>query len=263
MNEGIFIAASGGMKQQLKLEVISNNLANLNTPGFKKDEIVFESLVLPFFQEKHPGNEIPAVLQESNLNTRGAYVGISGSTTDFSQGALVVTTNTLNVALEGEGFFVIETAEGIRYTRNGSFQLDGLGQLVTKDNHLVLGDTGSPIVMDAQGKSITIDADGFISIGNGLGTTPVGKIKLVRFEDHSLMIKEGAGYFRMSDPDAIEIFPDEVIVRQGFLESSNVQPVEEMIKMIETVRVFEAYQKIIQIIDEADNQSISNISQVA
>lgn len=263
MNEGIFIAASGGIKQQHKLEVISNNLANLNSPGFKKDELVFESLVAPFFQENIPGIGIPAVFQESHFNTGGAYVGISGSTTDFSQGALIVTTNTLNVALEGEGFFVIETPEGTRYTRNGSFQLDGLGQLVTKDNHLVLSDADEPIVIDAQGKSVTIDSEGFISTGNGLGTTPAGRIKVVRFEDPSLMVKEGAGYFRMSNPDAIEISADEIIVRQGFLESSNVQPVEEMIKMIETVRLFEAYQKVIQAIDEADNQSIRNISQVA
>lgn len=264
MNEGIYIAASGGIKQQAQLDVVSNNLANLNSPGFKKDGLIFEAIVPPTnSQVSHDKANASASLARE-LISNVAYVGIVKTQTDFSQGALFETQNMLDVALDGDAFLVVETEEGTRYTRGGNLKLDGLGQLVTRDNYRVLSVLGDPIVIEAaQGANISIDSDGSIIVGNGLENSTIGKLKIVTFENKTALVKEGAGYFKNTDPAENEIIPKGVSVHQGFLESSNVQAVGEMIKMIETVRVFEAYQKIIQAIDEADTQSVNNIARVA
>lgn len=264
MLDGLYIASSAGVKQQRKLEVISNNLANLNTPGFKKDELVFKEMEPPFkatavFEDtrSRPG-------LSSLSNTHGSsYVGVDNETINFKQGSLQKTGNPSDLALEGEGFFVVETPDGPRYTRQGSFRLNEQGQLVNGDGFVfqAIGETN--ILIPPDNPVISVDSQGVVSIGLDQETQNVGQLKLVRFENPRALKKEGEGLYSISDPDRQAIPLEDAKVLQGFVENSNVNAVEEMTRMIQTVRTFEAYQKIIQSIDEADQQSVTSIARLA
>ena len=260
MNEGIFVAASGAMKQQRQLEVTSNNLANLNTPGFKKNQMAFEELIPPFKNHRGSVGNFSKVEPQGNSIS---YVGISGFRTDFSQGVMTNTGNSFDLALEGDGFFSIATGEGIRYTRSGNFSLDAQGQMVNKQGQPFLDINNKPIFIPPGASLITVGNDGTLSFNTEGSSQTIAQLKLVGFADKSQLIKEGNGLFRISDAAVVEGFSANVKVLQGFVEVSNVNVVEEMVAMIASVRLFEAYQKLIQSIDEADNQSVNNIARVA
>ncbi len=260
MQEGIYIAASGAFKQERKLQTISNNLANLGNMGFKRDGLVFREMIPPFNGPAQP----PSVPDLPVPGTRPpfdvSYVGITDFFTDTRQGTLRQTGNSLDVALEGNGYFVVQTPQGDRYTRNGNFKLSADGFLATQEGHKVVNEEGDPIKIDtAQGGTITIDTRGNISVGKGLSNQPLGKMRLADFADPSVLVKEGDGLFRSgARPET----PKEVVVSQGFLETSNVNSVEEMTEMIMTLRAFEAYQKMVQSIDEADDQVVNSLGRV-
>ncbi len=262
MHEGIYIAASAGLKQQSKLDIIANNLANLNNSGFKRDGVVFKEIIAPF--EKDGGLEEARneLLPPGQSNEGVAYVGINGFYTDHTQGAVIATGNSLDIALEGDGFFKIDTPAGERYSRKGNFRLDTQNRLVTQEGNPVLNKAGSPVVIDANGGAIGIDASGVVTVGNGINNINVGQINLVRFENRELLAKEGSGLYKKKDPDSSELVATTTSARQGFLETSNVNTMEEMTEMISTMRGFEAYQKVIQSIDEADDQAANAIGRV-
>jgi len=262
MQEGIYIAASAGLKQQTKLDIIANNLANVNNAGFKKDGIIFKELIPPFEPDTSFESSRNTLLPADVSNRNVAYVGINEFYTNHSQGNLVQTGNSLDLGLDGEGFFAVNTPQGVRYTRNGNFRLDTNEQLVTQEGYPVLGDAGGPVTIPAQGGNVTIDAAGTVSVGGGIGITAIGQIRAVNFENKKDLVKVGADLYRTADPQIKETPAANVSVRQGFLESSNVNTVEEMTQMISTLRGFEAYQKVIQSIDAADEQSVNNIGRV-
>lgn len=263
MQEGIFIAASGAMKQMRQLNVLSNNLANLNNVGFKRDQLVFEAMIPPFQDpagfETARNALLPARL--SNLNT--AYVVVAGFVTDHSQGGLEKTDNVLDLALQGEGFFRVQTPSGIRYTRKGNFQLDSQGFLVTQNQFQVLGEKDEPLLIPALGRDITIDTEGLVSAGSGLTSVPLGQLKLAAFDDLTALEKQGDGLYKLIDPSQKEQTPKGTTIQQGFLEQSNVKSIEEMTRLIETHRMFEAYQKMIQAIDEVDDRAVNVLARVA
>jgi len=265
MNEGIYIAVSGALKQEKKMSVIANNLANVNSSGFKKDQIVFESLLPPFKDkgdltfEKSRNELLPP--EQSNANV--AYVGVSGFSTNFSQGALEQTSNTYDLAIDGKGFFVINTPEGLAYTRKGNFHLDTNNRLVDQNgNPLQSGLGGQDVTIPNIGGKTTIDPKGFISIGNGLGNIPVGQIGIVDFVNGENLVKAGEGLYKPADKGATGVQPRESAIRQGFIEQSNVSSVDEMTKMIETVRAFETYQKVIQAIDGVDERAVNSLGRI-
>ena len=264
MNEGIFIAASGGMKQQRKLEVLSNNLANVNTPGFKKNRMTFTEVISPFKKDSALGIITSGFSRPEFSSNDVSYVAISGFTTDFSQGVLTNTGNSFDLALEGDGFFAVATNEGIRYTRTGNFTLDDQGQIVNKQGQSFLDINDKPIFLPPDASSeITVGDEGTLSFSTEGSSQSIGQFKLVRFSDKSQLVKEGNGLFHLSDPGVVEEVPGNLKILQGFVETSNVNLVEEMVAMIDSVRTFEAYQKLIQSIDEADNQSVNTIARVA
>lgn len=257
MQEGIFIAASAAIKQERKMNILSNNLANLNNVGFKKDQLVFESMIPPFAEGLTFETSRNALLPAAKSNSNVAYVAVTGFVTDYSQGVLEKTDNVLDLALDGKGYFVVQTPAGIRYTRKGNFQLDTQGRLIAQNGFPVLGNQGSPLVIQAQDGKISIDSSGSISTGAALSNVPVGKIKIVRFSDGAVMEKEGDGLYRLIDPTREEQEAEGTSVRQGFLEQSNVNSVEEMTNMITTVRAFEGYQKMIQALDQIDERAVN------
>lgn len=263
MNEGIFVAASGGIKQQRILDVLSNNLANINTPGFKKDQMAFEEL-LPPFKTFNDASITPRKI--SNLESQEnsiSYVGISGFSTDFSQGVMTNTGNSFDLAIEGDGFFAVKISEGIRYTRTGSFTLDDQARMVTKQGQPLLDINNKPIFIPPDAGQITIGNDGLVSFDTGGISQTIAQLKLVLFSEKNQLVKEGNGLYKLSNPATVEEFPVNIKIFQGFVEASNVNVIEEMVAMIQSVRLFEAYQKLIQSIDEADNQSVNVIARVA
>jgi flagellar basal-body rod protein FlgF len=262
MHEGIFIAASAGLKQGRKLEVIAQNLANVNNTGYKRDRLVFEEFMPPFSPDEglNAGRNVQLSPEKSNKNV--SYVGISDFYTDYSPGAFKQTDGTLDFALDGPGFFSVATQEGVQYSRNGNFRLNTKNQLVNQKGQPILNPQNNPIVIDAPGADIAVDADGNISAGSGLNNLAIGKIKIVDFKNPKTLEKLGDGLFNQTDPEA-EIKPIKgTTVRQGFLENSNVSSVEEMTDMLATLRLFETYQKMIQSIDSMDDQSVNDIGRV-
>tara|TARA_B100000686_G_scaffold348459_1_gene439543 strand:+ start:1305 stop:2093 length:789 start_codon:yes stop_codon:yes gene_type:complete len=261
MQEGIFIAASGALRQQRKLEVLANNLANMNNAGFKKDDLVFESMVPPFRKDSlDVSRNVLLPVEQSNLNV--SYAGVAGFSTNFTQGTLDQTNNVFDVALDGEGFFVVDTPDGVRYTRKGNLHLDEQNNLVTQNGFLLQGAQGGNITLPNVTGEITIDTDGNISGGSGVAIVPLGRMKVVTFDDKTGLEKKGDGMFKLIDPSTQEQIPGKTQVRQGYVEQSNVKSVDEMVSLIDTVRSFEAYQKMIQTIDQLDERSANSIGRV-
>lgn len=223
MISGIYNLIDGSLTQQLRFETIANNMANINTNGFKKNIISFN--------------------QALEMN--------SISKADFTQGPVRHTGNELDVALDSEGFFKIQTGNGIRYTRDGAFTLDENGTLVTLNGDSVFGQNG-PITID--GSKVTIGGDGQVQVDD----ESVDRLIVVDFENPQLLQKEGGSmYFYSGEEKEISTVED-VGVQQGYLESSNVNSTEEMIKMIETYRAFESVQKAIQSIDKVTDKMVND-----
>ncbi|NOX90051.1 MAG: flagellar basal-body rod protein FlgF [Calditrichaeota bacterium] len=214
-------------------DVIANNLANINTRGFKKDLVFFEVL-----------NNDP----DGETKPRMA--------TDFAQGALTQTSNPLDVALSGSGFFTVETENGIAYTRDGHFKLDENGVLRTQQGYAVLGEGGliSLVGDDLTPKNITITQDGEIYLDDQY----VDRLAINDFEDYSQIKKRGDNVFITADD--VEPLPvEKVEVRQGFLEESNINPAEEMIQLIEVQRQFESIQRMVRALDETFRKAAGEI----
>lgn len=263
MDEGIYIAAAGGMKQQQKMDIISNNLANVNNVGFKKDQAIFESMMTPFKNDLSFEASRNALLSPALSNDSVSYVGVSGFSTNHSQGSLYQTGNPLNVGLDGSGYFAVQTDAGVRYTRKGEFKLDKNSLLVTQSGRPVLDTNGQPVRIDTFGQQIILDPDGTVSTSNGKDSTAIAKLKVVDFNDKSQLIKEGDGLYRLADPKTPEQTPTATLLKQGMLESSNVNVVADMAGMMESLRIFESYQKVIQSIDQMNNASANTIGKLS
>lgn len=265
MIEGLYIAASGGTKQLKKLDILSNNIANINTHGFKRDLLVYEEKTAPAQSFSNNSSETKSLNQFNGYDPAVSYVQVMQSRTDFSQGSFLKTDNALDVAIEGQGFFVVNTPKGNRYIKNGHFKLDGQGNLVDQKGNMVLDRKDEPILIPLGTREITIVNDGSVFGGTEpeLEREFLGQLKVVNFNDLQALKKEGLGLYNLPDSSTQEILVSDAKVLQGFLENSNANPIHEMTKMIETLRQLEAYQKIIQSIDEVDDQSVNNLGQVA
>jgi len=220
---GIYKLIDGCLVHDLRFETISNNLANQNTNAFKKDILSFnQSLTMNYVSE-----------------------------TDFSPGSVRYTGNDLDVALEGKGFFKVQTANGMRYTRDGVFGINAEGVLITRNGDPVLGQSG-PIKI--QGKKVIIANDGQVVVDN----VPGDRLAVVDFEQPRLLKKEGGSYFSHQEEGRGMSAAKNVSVKQSYLESSNVNPTEEIVKMLEAFRAFESVQKAIQSIDEITSKMIND-----
>ncbi len=240
-----------GLRQERKLELIANHLANVDTAGFKADILSYSSSDIKINQDcssSYPPCPDCSPCEE-NRTMRILNPEIS---VDFLQGDIRHTGNTFDIALEDEGFFKIMTQQGVRYTRNGSFTLDNNGSLVTQNGDAVLGRNGRITIA---GRITEINSNGEIIVDK----TPLDSLDVVTFEDLRVLQKEGSSLFKSNSPLTKEIIPDNILVKQGALERPNVFIVTEMTKMIETNRMYEAYQKVIQSFDEMDSKAINEI----
>ncbi|AXS41210.1 flagellar basal-body rod protein FlgF [Breoghania sp. L-A4] len=223
-----------------KLDVIANNLANLNTTGYKGQNLIFEEYLMPVAE----ASEFPR--RDETLS----YVHDYQSFHDFSTGSITLSGNPLDVAIEDEGFFVIETAQGERYTRSGNFQTDTEGQIVTSDGRPVLGD-GGPITLGPTDTAITIARDGTISSENGVR----GKLRIVRFEEPQAMQNQGDNLFTGENP----IDVDSPRLSQGAIEGSNVRGVVEMTRMIQVTRDYQSITKMMKEQDDLLKRAINSL----
>jgi len=216
--EAVALSRMSAMTRQM--DIIANNLANANTPGFKSERVRFEEY-----------------LQGEDALER-SYVLDAGTLRDLQVGSVEFTHNPLDVAINGEGYFTVRTEQGDRYTRDGHFRLDDTGTLVTSDGEPVLGNGGAPIVLSGKGQ-ISITPEGVISED---GVT-VGQLGLVTFQNEQTMQREHGSLYSTAERPEPVARPSLV---QGGLERSNVQPIIEMSQMIELLRGFQASQKLIQ-----------------
>lgn len=252
MQNGLYVATSGLLMQEERLNVISNNLANVNTTGFKKELALFSDY-RPV-DKRFPQNYI----QKSYYNrTINSSVKLDDITTDFVHGPFKSTDNTFDLAIEDENnFFTVETPFGVRFTKDGSFTLNSQGELVTHDGFNVLDTAGNPIIIPQGAQSVEFLRDGNILIDGA----QVATLSVARFEDLEYLQKIGRNLY--AAVDTLPQVPDFAGVRQGFLEMSNVEPVMEMVRMIEALRGFEMYQKAVHTYDSMNEKAANDIARI-
>jgi flagellar basal-body rod protein FlgG len=241
----MYAAVSGSLASMRRMDVISNNLANVNTPGYKKDKMSFEGLLAgaanpPLVPQ---GMTADPILQKENI-----YI-------DYSSGPTTQSGNPLDLALDGDGFFAVTTPDGTAYTRQGNFRSSSDGTLVTADGFPVQGSGGSPIRV--QGSRVEIDTKGSVKVDGA----QVGAIAVMDFDKPYKMSKIGSALFVPTDPQAIpQVAKAEV--QQGHIEGSNVESISEMVQLIETNRYFEACSKVIKGYDDIATKAANDIGKV-
>lgn len=219
--------------QSTKTDVISNNLANIDNVGFKKEQAFFEMI-----SDK--------MKSDTKLTVK----------TDFRQGRLDETNNSLDLAISGRGFFTVETEDDVAYTRDGHFKLDEDGVLRTSSGHAVMGYNGQ-IILNTDGitpKEIVVSKEGEIFVDGDLRD----KLNITDFENTENMKKIGGNLFLAGD-NMIEMEVLQAEIKQGFLEKSNVNPVEEMMGLIEVQRQFESTQKMVRALDDTFKIAVNRI----
>lgn len=226
------------------MDVVANNIANMNTAGFKGERMMFvEHLV------KSKGGE-------QTLGDKLSYVRDIATMRDLSDGPLEQTGNSLDLAIAGDGYFTIQTDTGNRYTRNGRFQLDEGGQLVNQAGQPVLSDGGQPFFIAPGDGKISVGPDGTISTANG----ELGRVAVVTFENQH-QLRPGAGGLFATEAEATPVEKPKVV--QGMLEGSNIQPVVEMSRLIEVQRTYEGVRNFLEKEDERMRKMIKDLSEVA
>jgi flagellar basal-body rod protein FlgF len=246
MENALLVGLSRQVALRRELDVIANNLANLNTTGFKGESVLFEQYLAPGARL----DDFPTY-----VDRQVAYVLDRETRTDLSQGSFNRTDGQYDVAIDGEGFFVVETPQGERYTRAGSFALNATGELVTAAGYRVLGDAG-PIVLDPNDTNVSIARDGTISTP----TAERGKLRLVRFANSSQLTRYGDNLFQ-SDTPPIAVDP-RTRVAQGFVEKSNVSPILEIGRMIEVTRAYTTLANLMSRTDELRQSAIERLADV-
>jgi len=250
MDASMWIAKTGLDAQQTRMSVISNNLANVNTTGFKRDRANFEDML--YQKLRQPGAQNTTTEQAPTGLMLGTGVRIVSTEKTHVQGSLVSTKNALDLAIQGEGFFQIAMPDGtLAYTRDGSFKLSATGQLVTANGALLQ----PPVTIPANVASISIGQDGTVSVENATGGTQnIGQIQTARFVNPAGLQAVGQNLLKETPASGAATVgaPGQTgagQLMQGALEASNVNVVEEMVNMIETQRAYEINSKAISAVD--------------
>jgi len=249
MENTLLVGLSRQTLLERQLDVVANNIANVNTAGFKADQSLFEEYLT---SGAHEDNFKPGDRRVSYVQDRGTY-------RDFAQGAPEQTKNPLDVAITGNAFLVVQTAGGERYTRDGGLQMNNLGQLVTQAGNPVLGTSG-PIVFQPTDHDINVSPDGTVTVveGNGRTDSLRGKLRLVSFTDAQKLLKEGSNLY--SGEGAAPDLKSQV--QQGYIEKSNVNGVAEMSRMIEITRAYTQIATMLQQESDLHKSAIEKLADV-
>ncbi|HVY90011.1 MAG TPA: flagellar basal-body rod protein FlgF [Hyphomonadaceae bacterium] len=242
MDNSFLVGLSAQQVLQQRMDTTANNLANMTTAGFKTEHLVMRKL-----------SERPAAASDSPTDI--TFVDAWRLQRDFSAGPLEQTGSPLDMAIDGKGFFAVQTADGEAYTRDGRFSMDNQGRIVTRNGDPVMGE-GGPIQVNPSGGPISVSHEGSISQDG----TVVGKVRVVEFKTPGGLEKTGENYWRATDetPGA----PENSKVASGFLENSNVNPVSELTQMIEISRTYESVSKMIAQSDELRGDAIQKLAKV-
>ena len=280
MVRGIYTGASGMLAQLTNMDVIANNLANLNTTAYKREVSVLKAFPEMLARRVNDSGVVTFPLGSYDLapvvGKFGTGVEVNEVQTIFEQGALKSTDNMFDLAIEGEGFFVVETPEGLRLTRNGTFKISNDNYLVTKEGYKVLGENGYIRVkignfkVDKQGNILIDpnhdpeDLDEFVSTEKSdiKEQIVVDKIKIVTVDFPRYLEKVGYSYYRTTELSGeMKSIPPERYpkIHQGFLEVANVNPVTEMVRMISAERHYEANSKVIQTEDALLGRAVNEV----
>ncbi|OIQ93725.1 flagellar basal-body rod protein FlgG [mine drainage metagenome] len=242
MEDTSYIALSRQSALWREMEVVANNMANANTPGYKAEQMMFRDYVV---KAKSP---------ISPFGRKVDFVQDVGMLRDTREGPMTQTHAPLDVALHGEGYFVLDTPAGPRYTRQGHFRLDQNGMMVNSAGYPVTLTNGQPVVFAPNETQITVAGDGTVSTENGV----IGQLHVVRFDNEQTLRNAGSGMYQTTDT-ALNV--DRPSVVQGMLEESNVQPVVEVTKMMTILRNYEGVQKMIDGEDTRQQKAMSVLSQ--
>jgi flagellar basal-body rod protein FlgG len=245
MNSGMYAALSGNIASQVRLDVLTNNLANSTTAGFKKDAVLFDSLLTDVKNPTSPAG----TMTDAPVLSQARFV------TDFSAGPVRRTDNVLDLALDGDGFFTVNTPDGPAYTRQGTFHLNAANRLVTADGYEVLAG-GSPLTL--QGGNIDVNPEGEVMVDG----VRMASLDLVDFPRPYQLQKVGSALFMPVNGEAPERPAVRPVVQQGFIEDSNVNTILEMARLIETTRYFESCQKVVRSYDEMSAKAASEMGRV-
>jgi len=244
MDSGYYAACTGLVSRTQELDTIANNLANASTVGYRAERNVFSSILAD------AGNAGNSPLSRA-MNNFGI---LSGTSLDQTQGALQKTGNELDMAIEGPGYFVVQTASGPMYTRNGAFQVSAKGQLVTSSGDAVMGDRG---VINMMPGPVSVSADGTIS-SNGAVT---GKLRVVEFPSSTKLSSQGNSYYSAPANTAAQATGSDV--RQGMLESSNVNPIVAVVELVTAQRTAEMMQRALSMFNsEIDKTATQDLPKV-
>jgi len=236
MDNPIYIALSRQTALRRQMSVVANNVANMNTTGFKREMMVYQT-----YSEKVP------------FTQKMDFVIDQGTATDHQQGGLSVTHNTFDVAINGPGYFQIDDGDTVQYTRNGTFTLDSNNRLVTQQGYVVLDTLGNPIVVPEGGSNLTISQEGLIQ----QGANAVGRLGVYEFEDQRQLKKT---HYNLFQTDQTPQPAKDSQVMQGMIEGSNVSGIGEMTRLIEVSRAYEAVKNVI---DREDKRQEAMIQKLA
>ena len=252
MENTLLVGLSRQVVLERQMDVVANNVANINTNGFKADRSLFEEYLKSGAREDN----------FTRSDRRVSFVQDRASFHDFAAGNTEQTKNPLDVSIDGGGFIAVQTPAGERYTRDGGLQINNLGQLVTAGGNPVMGTSG-PIVFQPTDKQINIAADGNVTVLEGTGRTDSvrGKLRLVSFADAQKLVKDGSNLFSAGQGGAAQ--PDTTSkVRQGFIEKSNVNSVTEMSRMIEITRTYTQISALLQQQSDLHRSAIEKLAEV-
>jgi flagellar basal-body rod protein FlgF len=278
MSKGLWPAVSGAVARGQQVEVIANNLANVNTNGFKKDDVSFQEYLSANEKMTDLTEEVPRLpIKDKDLHRMEgrdqSFVILKGTHSIHKTGGLKVTDNALDVALDGPGFFEISTPNGIKYTRAGSFKVSGEGRIETADGFPVLSSAataGQPVrtlASEAAGRYINIsDREGPLQINDSgeiyIGEEKVADLSIVEFKDVRGLQKSGNLNFENKKPDILPIKAERTLAKQGMIESSNVNPVEEISNLIRANRMFEQDLKAMKTVNEMMQKEVNDLGKI-
>jgi flagellar basal-body rod protein FlgF len=242
MIKGIYNSAAGMLTRMVQQDVIANNLANAATPGYKKDGVFLNTMLEASLVLQKDVNQNPLILDAQRVET------------DMSQGGLRATGNPFDLALQGPGYFAVETPSGTMYTRAGSMTLNAEGELVTLTGHRVLGEGGA---IELPPGEFAVSNQGAISVDG----VEVNRLKIVNFSDPNALIKKADGLFA-ARPGATETESPETTVSQGFVEDSNVSAIREMVEMINMQQAYQASARALMAQDETLDKTVNQVGAV-
>jgi flagellar basal-body rod protein FlgF len=240
MENPSYIVLSKQMGLQRNMDVIANNMANVNTSGYKGERLMFSE-----FLTSKAGN--PGVTGDG---ARVSFSGLAGTLSDTREGPIETTGNQLDFAIKGTGYFVVDTPNGPRYTRDGHFELDGQGRVVTRDGYAVLDPQGRPLNVPQGTSKIEATPTGTLNTEKGT----IGSLQVVKFDSEAGLRKISSNLY---ETDQAPQKADNITIQQNVIEASNVQPILELTKMIEVQR---AYQSAQQMLDREQDRSSRVIS---